>query len=111
MAIMLELIGAALVSAIIIVRVAQMGGAMSNENVDTNLQVIAQENASTIASMLEYDLYKIGYHDTTQPPIITVADSDRITFKADIDRQNGVDVIRYFTDTTGTGSTSGYKKL
>lgn len=58
---------------------------------DANLQI--QQNAKTLAEMLSYDLRKIGYK-TSANPLIT-AQSKKISFRADIDRNGTEDIVTY----------------
>src|SRR5438874_2188002 len=102
---MLDLIGASVLAGAILLLVIKLNGSMTNKNMQTTFDAITQSNSKTIADMINYDFYKIGYHDSlTDPnPVIQLADSDHIKFRADIENINGskVDTVEYYT----TGST------
>src|SRR6266849_2804324 len=113
---MIDLIGASLLAGLILLLVIQLNSSMTNKNMQTTFDAITQSNSKTIADMINYDFYKIGYHDSLNDPnpVIELADTDHIRFRADIEKGGRIDTVEYFT--TGTtysvpGSSIKFKKL
>src|SRR5437867_5047186 len=96
---MIDLIGATILAGLILLLVVQLNSSMTNKNMQTTLDAITQSNSKTIADMINYDFYKIGYHDSLNDPtpVIEYADTDHIRFRADIDRIGKIDTIEYYT--------------
>ncbi len=63
---------------------------------DNELKLI--QNTKTLAEILDYDFRKIGYK--YNGTAIAIADSNHIKFYADLDRNNTVDVLEYYTSDT-----------
>src|SRR5712692_265211 len=94
-----DIIGSFIVAGVILGVVFNMNATMGSMTFQNTLDVITQENAKSIADLVNYDFYKIGYGDsTTDPvPIIKFADTNAITFKADIDSNGTLDTVQYYT--------------
>lgn len=70
---------------------------------DSQLQL--QQNAKTLAEILNHDLRKIGYE--TDSTAFVQIDSEKIIFNADMDRNGINDVVTYFVgDSTEVTSTT-----
>src|SRR5437867_4879281 len=113
---MIDLIGASVLAGLILLLVIQLNSTMTNKNMQTTFDAVTQSNSKTIADMVNYDFYKIGYHDSLNDPtpVIELADTDHIRFRADVDRAGKIDTIEYYT--TGStytvpGSSITFKKL
>jgi hypothetical protein len=116
MNVVLDIVGSTVVAGLILLLVFQLNRSMGNMSFQNTLDVVTQENAKTIADMVNYDFYKIGYHDdiTSANPIVEIADSNRIKFRADIDNNGAVDTVQYYTSTSPYyvhGSSTGFKQL
>lgn len=116
MHVILDIIGSTVVAGLILLVVFQLNHSMGNMSFQNTLDVVTQENAKTIADMINYDFYKIGYHGdiTSADPIVEIADSDRIKFRSDIDNNGSIDTVQYFTSLTPyyvPGSATGFKQL
>jgi len=116
MNIMIDIVGSAVIACVILLLVFQMNQSMGSMTFQNTLDVITQENSKTIADIINFDFYKIGYGVSIDPlnPAIQLADSDRITFTSDIHQRGTVDTVRYFTSSVPypiQGSTTKFKKL
>jgi hypothetical protein len=70
----------------------------NSSGITSDNELKLQQNAKTLAEIINYDFRKIGYEcDSTA---IAIADSNRIKFYSDIDKNNTVDVIEYYTSDT-----------
>lgn len=63
--------------------------------VSTQEQIIGHEGGSGAGRTLEHDLLKIGYRCSVSPAI-TLADSDRIQFRCDLDNDGTLDSVKYY---------------
>ena len=71
---------------------------VNSSSITSDNELKLQQNAKTLAEIINYDFRKIGYQcDSTA---IAIADSNHIKFYSDIDRNNTVDVIEYYTSDT-----------
>ena len=71
---------------------------------DSELQM--QQNSKTLAEIIDHDFRKIGYdYDSTA---FVQADSERISFYSDINRNGSIDFVSYFLGDTSevTGTTN-----
>jgi len=73
----------------------QLNTTISSLSFETQSSQISQIDAIESGKILEFDLYKIGYKVQTEK--IKIADSTTIKFLSDIDNDNTIDSIRYFT--------------
>ena len=94
---MLDIISSTLIAWMLLLSVLKMNSTLSSTDSDTNVEVITQENATTIANTVAYDFYKIGYKAS---PGIIFADTSAITFLAQMDNDGIVDTIRYWLSST-----------
>lgn len=96
MNILIDLLGSSFIGGMIFLLIFKLNIYSSNQRYSSDSELQLQQNAKTQAEILNYDLRKIGYEcDSTS---IAVADSERITFYSDIDRNGTVDVVTYFID-------------
>jgi hypothetical protein len=101
----LDLIGAAIIAAIVMVGIANLNIYSSQMQFKSNSDLQLQMNAKTLADIIESDLRKIGYGHKGASPIIT-ADPQEIKFCADIDSNNVVDTVSYsLSDSTAVSYT------
>ena len=97
MQVMMDIVGSTIIGGAILFLVFKTSDMMTDLSFQNTLDVATQSNSRTIADMINYDFYKIGYHESvTGPrPIIEIADSDRIRFRSDIDNNGTVDTVEY----------------
>ncbi|MEJ2506729.1 MAG: hypothetical protein P8Y81_10770 [Ignavibacteriaceae bacterium] len=93
MNILLDLLGSTIIGGLLISMLINFNIFQSNTSFASDSELQLQQNAKTLAEILNYDLRKIGYgYDSTA---VTVADSEKITFYSDIDKNGAVDQITY----------------
>jgi hypothetical protein len=115
MPLLLDLIGSALIGGILILQLLNMSLFMQNASYNSDNELKMQQNAKTLAEILNYDFRKIGYNfDSTA---VLVADQKRIKFVGDLEKPgdsgNGVvDTVEYFVlDSTHATSTSNPRDI
>src|SRR6266852_3864623 len=99
---MIDIVGSAIFAGLIILLAMQLNASTANTSLQATLDVNTQENSTTIENMINSDFYKMGYHDSLNSgnPIVELADTSSIRFRADIDGNGSVDTVRYFTTAT-----------
>ena len=105
MAFLIDIIGSLVLVGVLILTVATVNINMNQALYETTFELNTQENLVELARTLEYDFVKIGYGATA--PAITVADTDRITFKGDFVNNGVVDSIRYYLGSTTAPGVAG----
>lgn len=99
---MIDIIGSTIVAGLLIVAIVRMNSSLSNTGSDTNVQVITQSDLTAIGQGITYDFYKIGYRAS---PAILIADTNRLEFRADLEKDGVPDTVYYYTaQATTTGS-------
>ncbi len=98
---MIDLIGSMVVASLIMLAVLKMNAGLSDAGSDTNVSVITQSNVTQIANSINYDFYKIGFRAS---PAILFADSNKIVFRADLEKTGSPDTVRYWVSTPIQGS-------
>ncbi len=101
MSVMLDIIGSVIITGILMATVLQVNVNLSTESYSTLLQLNSQLNAVVLAQIIEHDFYRIGYSQSGAiSSAITSADSQNITFKADIDNSGTINTVSYALGTT-----------
>lgn len=100
MAVFLDLLGSTFIGGILLLLILKLTLFVSNTSFTSDSELKLQQNAKTLAEILNYDLRKIGYnHDkSTGSPFVIVNDSV-IEFKADVLPLYGdgtTETIRYY---------------
>lgn len=90
---MMDIAGSMIIAGLIMVAVLKMNSNLSNSGSDANASVITQTNITQIANTIDYDFYKIGFR---AKPGIIVADSNKIVFLADLQRDGIPDTVHYW---------------
>jgi hypothetical protein len=116
MQVMIDVVGSAIIAGVILVLVFNLNRSMGDMTFQNTLDVITQENATTIAGMVNSDFYKIGYGEsnTGTEPVVEIADTSEIKFRADIDNNGTVDTVHYFVSASPypvPGSPTKFRKL
>lgn len=98
MNIWLDIVGATIISGIIILVIITL-----NSNIGTSSKAIFSSNisqsiAAEAGKNIEHDFYKIGYRVAGEK--ISIADSNMIEYYADIDNDGSQDTVRYYLGTT-----------
>ncbi len=107
---LIDLISSTLIAGMVLLSVLKVNATLTSTNSNTNVQVITQENTTTIANTIAYDFYKIGYKAT---PAIIFADTSAITFLSQIDNNGMVDTLHYWlgSDVTTPGVNPNWRTL
>jgi len=93
MAAYLDIICSFVIGALLLLNVQRMNATLVERTYKGGNEYIAQSNATVLSEVLTNDLQRIGYGVTGVK--ITAADSTRLTFRADLDRNGTPDSLRY----------------
>ena len=93
MNIVLDILGASVIGAMVILVMLNLNIYSSNIKFNSDSELQLQQNAKTLADILSYDLRKIGY-GRKETAIIT-AQPKKISFYSDINLSGGVDIVTY----------------
>jgi len=94
MSILLDIFGSTIIGGLIVLMLMNFNIFQSNTRFASDSELQLQQNAKTLAEIINYDLRKIGY-DYSNTAFVQ-ADSERISFYSDIDRNGSSDVVSYF---------------
>ena len=96
--------GSTVIGALIVSMLINFNMFQSNSIISSDSELHLQQNAKTLAEILNNDLRKIGYrYDNTA---FVEADSERISFYSDIDRDGNIELVTYaLGDTTEVSGT------
>lgn len=105
MGILLDIMGSTIIGALIVSMLINFNVYQSNSIRSSDSELQLQQNAKTLAEILNHDLRKIGYrYDNTA---FVEADSERISFYSDIDRDGNINLVTYMLgDTTEVSGTT-----
>lgn len=115
MALLLDLIGSALIGGILVLQLLNMSLFMQNAGFSSDNELKMQQNAKTLAEIINYDFRKIGYQfDSTS---VLTAEQKKIKFVGDLERpgETGagiIDTVEYFVlDSTFATATSNPRDI
>jgi hypothetical protein len=99
MNILIDIIGSSFIGGLLLLMILKLNLYSQNASYSSDTELKMQQNAKTLAEILNYDLRKVGYNYNSTA--ITVADSNRIKFYADMNEPGTagygtVDVVEYF---------------
>lgn len=94
MNILLDIMGSSVIAGLIFLLIFKLNIYSFHTRYASDTELELQQNAKTLAEMLSYDLRKIGYEYTGDP--IVEADSDKISYYADIDEDGMPNLITYY---------------
>jgi hypothetical protein len=98
MAALIDIIGSSFIGGLLLLLMLKLNLFANSGSITSDNELKLQQNAKTLAEIINYDFRKIGYEcDSTA---IEIADSNHIKFYSDIDKNNTVDVIEYYTSDT-----------
>jgi hypothetical protein len=92
---LLDVLGSTVIAGIIMLMLFNLNTYQSKTRLSSDSELQMQQNAKTLAGILNHDLRKIGYEYPDVPFIH--ADSQSISFYSDINRDGTVDIVSYFT--------------
>ncbi|MBI5020280.1 MAG: hypothetical protein HZB59_02495 [Ignavibacteriales bacterium] len=90
---MLDIFGSLLIAGIMFLTIFSLMGNINQTSIEKTLNVNVQGNIIILASVIESDLLKIGYHSKNDA--IQYADSSGIRFKSDILNDSNVISVQY----------------
>lgn len=110
MAVIIDILGSTFIGGLILLLIVKLNLFAASNGVSSDNELKLQQNAKTLAEIINYDFRKIGYEcDSTA---IAIADSQHIKFYADIDRNNTIDVIEYYvSDSTKAQGTENPRDI
>jgi hypothetical protein len=115
MNVIIDLLGSTFIGGFILLLILKLNLYSQNVSLNSDTELKMQQNAKTLAEILDYDLRKVGYnYDSTA---IIIADSNKIKFYADMNEPGTVgygtiDVVEYFlSDTTKSISSVNPKDI
>jgi hypothetical protein len=113
---MLDVVGGIILFGVLLLMTLQLNIFTAETAVQQNLtaynqeRITGNESGLGLGGMVEYDLAQVGYGDSLAPSV-TVADTNRVTFRADIDGNGSVDSIKYYVTTPASIPPGGNPNL
>jgi len=95
---MLDIMGSVIIAGLMVIMLMKFNIYQSTTKFASDSELQMQQNAKTLAEIVNHDFRKIGYdYDSTS---IVQADSERVSFFSDIDRNGSIDFVSYFLGDT-----------
>ena len=95
-----DLLGSIIIGGIVLLMLLAFNGNVMQSAGTQTFKTIVQSNLTAVTDILEFDIRKMGYRlSATQDSAVVLADSNRITFRGDIDDNGVVDQVQYYIDT------------
>lgn len=115
MSVLLDIFGSTFIGGMLLLLILKLNIFTSQAGFSSDNELKMQQNAKTLAEIINYDFRKIGYnHEGTA---VLIAEKDRIKFQGDLERpgtagHGTVDVIEYFIlDSTYSAGTSNQRDI
>jgi hypothetical protein len=104
MSIMLDIMGSVIIAGLMVIMLMKFNIYQSTTKFASDSELQMQQNSKTLAEIIDHDFRKIGYdYDSTA---FVQADSEKVSFFSDIDRNGSIDFVSYFlgdpSEVTGT---------
>jgi len=109
MNVLIDLIGSSFIGGILLLLILKLNLYSQNTSISSDSELRIQQNAKTLAEIMNYDLRKVGYNcDSTA---IVIADSNKIKFYADMNEPGTagygtVDLVEYFLSSPSKSSST-----
>ena len=95
---MLDIMGSVIIAGLMVIMLMKFNIYQSTTKFASDSELQMQQNSKTLAEIINHDFRKIGYdYDSTS---IVQADSERVSFFSDIDRNGSIDFVSYFLGDT-----------
>ena len=99
--VILDIMGSMIIGGILLMTLFRLSDRATERTYSQSGDLTIQQNVATVVSILEYDFRKIGYcADWTKIPdptkSIILADSNKIKFLTDVDKNKTVDTMFYY---------------
>jgi len=112
MSIVLDLIGSIVIASFVILMGLRLNQSISGNADASKANLNVQESLVDIVRTIEYDFRKIGYNVPDPQNSIVVNDSNRIVFRADMNRDGVIDTVEwYVTNPIGGFPNPNIRKL
>ncbi|NWF89144.1 MAG: hypothetical protein HXY50_06730 [Ignavibacteriaceae bacterium] len=103
--VLLDIIGSVIIGGILLTTLFRMSDRATERTYNQSGDLIIQQNLATVVSTLEFDFRKMGYcADWTKLPdptkTIIYADSNKIKFLTDVEKNGIVDTMLYYVGPT-----------
>lgn len=95
-----DLLGSFIIGGMLLVNILNMQGDANSQSGLYSITRIAQKNLVVSATILENDFRKMGYGVADPTGCIVQADTSRIVFLSDIDRNGSIDTVKYYLGPT-----------
>ena len=99
MATWLDIVGSIIIGSLVIFLIVKLNYQVSTNSTEITSNGMVQSYLTTIGTIIENDLYKIGYR-ITDPNKLAIADSVQFSFKEDITNHGNQDSVRYYLGKT-----------
>ncbi|MDP2364245.1 MAG: hypothetical protein Q8M94_10820 [Ignavibacteria bacterium] len=115
MNILIDIIGSSFIGGLLLLLILKLNLYSQSAGISSDTELRMQQNAKTLAEILNYDLRKVGYNFNTTA--LTIADSNRIKFYADMNEPGTagygtVDIVEYFlSDPSKVAGTTNPKDI
>ena len=100
MAQIIDLLGSSIIAGLLLVTALSLNASVMESTVLHNQNLIIQEEATLVTQLIDRDLNKVGYGDTSKSRI-KVATAKSLVFRADLDLNGQADTVGYYY-TTGS---------
>lgn len=95
MHVLLDIFGSTIIAGLILMLILKLNIYSFHSRYASDTELELQQNAKTLAEILSYDLRKIGYE--VHEDAIIEADSNRLSFYADINDDGNVSTVTYYS--------------
>lgn len=102
MNLLLDIVGSIIIGGILMLLMFNASTYQQNTRFASDSELQLQQNAKTLSDILGYDLRKIGYEYKGNPFIH--ADSVKVSYYADMDRDGTPDIVTYIVGDTSSAS-------
>jgi hypothetical protein len=92
---LLEITASTIVGGMLLLLILRMNASLLESATTLSFEKTVQSNITSLIEDMQYDFRRIGYKVSTKP-VVTVADSNRISFLADIDNDDNIDTVSYY---------------
>lgn len=94
-----DVIGSMLIGGIVLLMLLGFNSNVMEGSATQTFNSTVQSNLTTLTELFEYDMRKLGYRVfASTDSAITYADSNRVTFRSDIDNNGSLDLVTYRFD-------------
>ncbi len=107
----LDLIGSIIIASLVILMGLQLNMTIANTATTASVDRDNQESLVNTVRVFEYDFRKIGYSLSGQSLAITVADSNHLRFRTDLEGDGIIDSVDWYVGTRSLSASNQAKML